>query len=132
MLQCPMLDDRCDTPSAYQMERVGLWDRLSDLAGWTALLGRRRGTDAVSCYAAPARVADLAGLPPAFVDAGSVETLRDEALAYTGRIWTAGGQAELHIWAGAFHSFDWWVPEAAVSRAAAETRISWLLRILGR
>jgi hypothetical protein len=53
-------------PSAYQMERVGLWDRVSNLTGWNALLGERRGTGAVSCYAAPARASDLRGLAPAF------------------------------------------------------------------
>lgn len=130
MLQCPMLDDTCDTPSAYQMERVGLWDRVSNLTGWDALLGERRGTGAVSCYAAPARAADLCGLAPAFLDVGSVESLRDEAVSYASRIWQCGGEAELHVWSGAFHSFDEWVPEAIVSRSAQAARIDWLRRLL--
>jgi acetyl esterase/lipase len=130
MLQCPMLDDRCDTPSAYQLEGVGLWDRLSNLAGWTALLGRRRGTHDVSYYAAPARAPDLSGLPSAFIDVGSVEALRDEAVTYATRIWQAGGQAELHVWSGAFHSFDEWVPAAMVSRTATGARLGWLRRLL--
>jgi acetyl esterase/lipase len=130
MLQCPMLDDTCDTPSAYQMERVGLWDRVSNLTGWDALLGERRGTDAVSCYAAPARAADLRGLAPAFIDVGSVESLRDEAVTYAGRLWGCGAEAELHVWSGAFHSFDEWVPEAVVSRSAQAARIDWLRRLL--
>lgn len=131
MLQCPMLDDRCDTPSARQLERVGLWDGASNRTGWTALLGERRGTGNVSCYAAPARADDLSGLPPLFLDVGSVEALRDEAVQYVSRIWQAGGQAELHVWSGAFHSFDEWVPQAVVSRAANATRIAWLRRLLG-
>ncbi|UUV31604.1 alpha/beta hydrolase [Amycolatopsis roodepoortensis] len=132
MLQCPMLDDRCDTPSSFQMEGVGLWDRLSDLAGWTALLGERRGTDDVSPYTAPARADDLAGLPPAFIDVGSVEALRDEAVRYASRIWQAGGEAELHVWSGAFHSFDEWVPDAVVSKTAQRARLDWLRRLLAR
>jgi len=130
MLQCPMLDDRCATASAKQLEQLGLWDGLSNLAGWTALLGERRGTDDVSCYAAAARAADLSGLPPLFIDAGSAEALRDEAVSYATRIWQAGGQAELHVWSGAFHSFDEWVPRAVVSRAANDARIAWLRRLL--
>lgn len=130
MLQCPMLDDRCDSVSSAQMDRVGLWDGQSNRAGWTALLGERRGTDAVPCYAAPARAADLSGLPPAFIDVGSVEALRDEAVAYATRIWQAGGSCDLHVWAGAFHSFDEWVPQAAISRSAAAARLEWLRRIL--
>ncbi len=128
LLQFPMLDDRCDTVSARQMERVGMWDGLSNRTGWSALLGARRGTDAVSCYAAPARAADLTDLPPAYVEVGSVEALRDEAVAFVSRIWQGGGEAELHVWEGAFHSFDEWVPCAVVSRAAHDARVSWLHR----
>ncbi|MFI5860005.1 alpha/beta hydrolase [Streptomyces sp. NPDC051546] len=130
LLQFPMLDDRCDTFSAGQMEQVGLWDGLSNRAGWQALLGDRRATPEVSPYAAPARAADVAGLAPAFIEVGSVEALRDDALAYAARIWEAGGEAELHVWSGAFHSFDEWVPDAVVSRAAHHARVAWLRRIL--
>src|SRR5436309_2751703 len=38
-LQFPMLDDRCDSLSAVQMESVGMWDGRSNRTGWTALLG---------------------------------------------------------------------------------------------
>ena len=44
-------------------------------------------------YAAPARATDLTGLPPAFLDVGSAECLRDEVLAYAGRTWQEGGKA---------------------------------------
>ncbi|MFY1653611.1 alpha/beta hydrolase [Solwaraspora sp. WMMB762] len=129
MLQCPMLDDRCETPSGRQMDGVGLWDRTSNLTGWTALLGERRGGD-VSQYVAPARADDLSGLAPMFLDVGSVEALRDEAVDYASRVWQAGGQAELHVWSGAFHSFDEWVPDATVSRGARQARVQWLRRLL--
>lgn len=132
MLQCPMLDDSCGMPSIAQLERFGLWDGASSRAGWMALLGERRGTPDVSCYAAPYRAGDLSGLPPAFIDAGSAEALRDEAVDYATRIWRAGGEAELHVWAGAFHSFDQWVPSAAVSQAAKAARLNWTARQLAR
>jgi acetyl esterase/lipase len=131
MLQCPMLDDRCNTLSSHQMEGIGLWDRTCNITGWTALLGAQRGQNDVSSYAAPARAADLSGLPPAFIDVGAVEALRDEVIEYASRIWHAGGEAELHVWSGAFHSFDQWVPDAKVSRAAEAARMSWLRRLLG-
>ncbi|MEJ3744819.1 alpha/beta hydrolase [Actinomycetes bacterium KLBMP 9797] len=132
MLQCPMLDDRCDAPSQHQLAHAGLWDGASNRAGWDALLGARRGTADVSPWTAPARARDLSGLPPAFVDVGSVEALRDEAVAYVTRIWRAGGEAELHVWSGAFHSFDQWVPDAIVSRTAKRAREDWLRRLLER
>ncbi|MYV60087.1 alpha/beta hydrolase, partial [Streptomyces sp. SID4931] len=42
----------------------------------------------------------------------------------------AGGEAELHVWAGAFHSFDEWVPDAVVSRTAHRARVAWMGRVL--
>lgn len=132
MLLCPMIDDRCNSVSAKQFDGRGVWDRQSNLTGWTALLGTRRGTPQASPYAAPMRAADLAGLPPALIDVGSAEALRDEGVAYASRIWQSGGEAELHVWSGAFHSFDEWVPDAVVSRTAKHTRLEWLRRVLLR
>lgn len=63
VLMCPMLDDRNDTPSTYQMAGLGVWDRTANETGWTALLGSRRGGPDVPAYAAPARAEDLTGLP---------------------------------------------------------------------
>ncbi|GAA0689795.1 alpha/beta hydrolase [Streptomyces malaysiensis subsp. malaysiensis] len=130
VLMCPMIDDRNDTPSARQMTGVGVWDRAANEAGWTALLGAARGTDDVSPYAAPARAADLSGLPPAFVDVASAETFRDEDVDYARRIWQAGGEAELHVWTGGFHGFDSMAPQAAISRDAWQARLRWLRRLL--
>ncbi|MCM3808750.1 alpha/beta hydrolase [Streptomyces sp. DR7-3] len=130
VLMCPMIDDRNDTPSARQMAGVGVWDRAANEAGWTALLGAARGTDDVSPYAAPARAADLSGLPPAFVDVASAETFRDEDVDYARRIWQAGGEAELHVWTGGFHGFDSMAPQAAISRDAWQARLRWLRRLL--
>jgi acetyl esterase/lipase len=130
LLMCPMLDDRNDTPSSRQMAGLGVWDRVSNETGWTALLGERRGGPDVSPYAAPARAEDLSGLPPAFLDVGSAETFRDEVVAYASRIWQAGGVAELHVWPGGFHGFDGFAPQAALSRTARAAHLDWLRRLL--
>ncbi|MER6025802.1 alpha/beta hydrolase [Streptomyces sp. NPDC001851] len=132
VLLAPMLDDRNDTVSSHQMAGVGVWDRTANETGWTALLGDRRGGPGVPPYAAPARADDLSGLPPAYLDAGSAETFRDEVVAYASRIWRCGGEAELHVWPGAFHGFDTLAPQAALSRAARAARLAWLRRLLGR
>ncbi|MZF84122.1 alpha/beta hydrolase [Streptomyces sp. SID5643] len=131
VLMCPMLDDRNDTPSTYQMAGLGVWDRTANETGWTALLGPRRGGPDVPEYAAAARAEDLTGLPPAFLDVGSAETFRDEVVAYASRIWQAGGVAELHVWPGGFHGFDGFAPQAAVSQAARRAQVAWLRRLLG-
>lgn len=131
MLMCPMIDDRNDTPSSLQMVGLGVWDHAANEMGWTALLGDKRGGPAVSPYAAAVRASDLSGLPPAFIDVGSAETFRDEAVAYAARIWQAGGQAELHVWAGGFHGFDAIAPQARISQEAKAARLRWLQRLLG-
>ncbi|MER6523676.1 alpha/beta hydrolase fold domain-containing protein [Streptomyces sp. NPDC001508] len=132
LLHWPMLDDRNDTRSARQMDGLGVWDRSANQVGWTALLGSARGGADVSPYAAPARADDLSGLPPAFIDVGSAETFRDEAVAYASRIWDAGGSAELHVWPGGYHGFVSSAPQAALSRAAKAAVVPWLRRIVGQ
>jgi acetyl esterase/lipase len=63
---------------------------------------------------------------------GSVDVLRDEAVAYASRIWQAGGDAELHVWPGGVHAFDTLAPDAAVSRASIAARDAWVRRVLTR
>lgn len=130
VLDYPMLDDRGLTPSTGQFDGVGVWDRISNETGWTALLGDARGGPDVSPYAAPARATDLSGLPPAFLDVGAAEIFRDETIAYADRLWAAGGDAELHVWAGGFHAFDIFAPHTAVARGMVRTRDAWVEKIL--
>ncbi len=130
VLDYPMLDDRGSTASTHQFDGVGVWDRVSNETGWTALLGEDRGTPVVSAYAAPARAEDLSGLPPAFIDVGAAEIFRDEAIAYADGIWRAGGDAELHVWSGAFHACDIFAPHTAVGRAMIQARNGWVERII--
>lgn len=131
ILICPMLDDRNETVSSYQYVGEGSWSRGSNFTGWTCLLGRRRGGVDVSIYAAPARANDLSGLPPTFIDVGSAEVFRDEAVNYATLLWKAGIQAELHVWPGGFHGFDLLAPNATLSIVARETRSKWVCRTLG-
>ncbi|OKI41009.1 esterase [Streptomyces sp. TSRI0281] len=132
LLLSPMLDDRGTTFSSHQMAGLDTWDRTSNATAWQAVLGDRYGTAGVSPYAAPARATDLSGLPPAYIEAGSAETFRDEAVAYADGIWRAGGEAELHVWPGAFHGFDTLAPRAVLSQDAREARSRWLRRIVAR
>ncbi|WP_422771900.1 alpha/beta hydrolase [Plantactinospora sp. WMMC1484] len=130
LLLSPMLDDRNDSYSARQMVGIGVWDRGSNEFGWEALLGTGRGTADVDPYAAPARAADLDGLPPTFLDVGTMETFRDEIVDYASRIWRAGGNAELHVWPGGFHGFALQATNARLGRQARGRWRDWLVRIL--
>ncbi|MFF1798561.1 alpha/beta hydrolase, partial [Kitasatospora sp. NPDC058263] len=106
LLLSPMLDDRDRSFSSHQLAGTDTWDRTSNATAWQALLGDRYGAADLPPYAAPARATDLSGLPPAYIDVGSAETLRDEDVAYAQALWQAGGRAELHVWPGACHGFD--------------------------
>jgi acetyl esterase/lipase len=130
MLLSPMLDDRNDTPSSLQMAGLDIWDHQMNAVGWKALLGDAVSGPNVPPDAAPARATDLAGLPPAFIDVGSAETFRDEAVQYAARLWQAGGRAELHVWSGGFHGFERSAPDAAISKDARAAKARWLSRML--
>jgi acetyl esterase/lipase len=130
MLMSPMLDDRNNTPSSFQMEGVDVWDHRMNAVGWSALLGQDAGSESVSAYASPARAKDFSNLPPCYIDVGGAETFRDEAVQYASRLWQAGCSTELHVWAGGFHGFERAVPDAALSQAAREAKSRWLDRTL--
>jgi len=68
--------------------------------------------------AAPARARDLTGLPPAYIDVGELDILRDEVVDYGARLSRNGVSTELHVHPGAYYGFDVLSPEAAVSRRA--------------
>ncbi|MEV6825032.1 alpha/beta hydrolase [Amycolatopsis sp. NPDC051102] len=130
VLICPMLDHRNDTTSSLQYAGgPGVWTREMNEFGWQSVLGGLDG-DAIPGHLSPALADDLSGLPTTYIDAGSAEVFRDEAVAYATRIWAAGGQAELHIWAGGFHGFDALYPDARLSAQARRTRNDWLERVL--
>ncbi|MDQ2837645.1 MAG: alpha/beta hydrolase [Actinomycetota bacterium] len=131
LLLCPMIDDRNDSPSTRRFAESPIWSRASNTLGWRSLLGDSAGSAAVSGYAAPARAAELAGLPAAFVEVGAAEIFLDEDVEYARRLWQAGVPTELHVWAGAYHGFDRIVPLSELARAALAARSSWIRRTLG-
>ena len=131
MLLTPMLDDRDITISSQQYAHDGLWCGTTNRMAWDHVLGEDRGGPAVSELVAPARATDLVGLPPTFVDAGECEVFRDEAVAFASQLWKCGVSAELHVWPGGYHGFDFHSPTTPTSRAAKSVKVSWVRRILG-
>jgi acetyl esterase/lipase len=129
VLICPMLDHGNDTNSSHQFDGPAVWSRDANAFGWSSVV-KDIGDMPVPSYVSPAIADDLSGLPTAYIDAGSAEVFRDEAVTYATRIWTAGGQAELHVWAGGFHGFDALFPQAAISQTARQVRTDWLGRFL--
>jgi triacylglycerol lipase len=100
--------------------------------GWRAYLGREPGGADVSFYAAASRAADLRGLPPAYIPVGDLDLFLDENIIYAQRLLAAGVPTELHVYPGAFHGFNGFVPSAEVSRRFNAERDQALKRTLHR
>jgi acetyl esterase/lipase len=128
VLLYPMLDDRCETPSCAEIDDIGVFDGWASREGWQALLGERWGTDAVEPSAAPARSTDLSGLPPAWIEVGELDALRDESVAYALRLMQAGVATDLHVHSGAFHAWEVFVPDADSSVRVVADRVAALRR----
>lgn len=130
LLMCPMLDESNATQSSKQFSNIGLWDRESNDTGWNALLGDQRHSEQVTPYASPSAAQDLGGLPPTFLDVGTLEVFRSEIVRFAERLALVDVPVELHMWSGAFHGFDLTFPEAEVSQLAINARKNWLERLL--
>jgi len=116
LLIYPMLDDCNLTQASDTVPDSLLWRRKSNLIAWQAYLGGRAGAANVSPYAAAFRATDLAGLPPTYLPVGELDLFLEENIAYATRLLRAGVPTELHVYPGAYHGFDNFAPEAAVSQ----------------
>lgn len=114
------LDDRLTTPSSRSIldERIVNSPHYAEI--WKLYLGPLWGTPDVPGYAAPARMQDLTGLPPAYVYVGGLDPMRDENVEYANRLMQANVAVELHVFPGAYHGFARISPKAAVSQRALE------------
>jgi len=118
MLFYPVIDDRCDTPSMMNSADTYIWTYRNSLDMWNHYIGKDRAN--VSPYAAPARAADLSGLPPAYISTCEHDPLRDEAIMYAMRLMAAGVPVELHNYPGTVHGFDFLTASAISARAIDE------------
>lgn len=105
-LTYPMIDDRTCVRETSPWVGEFIWTRHNNRFGWSSLLGREPGGEGVEPYAAAARASELSGLPPTYLDTGSLDLFLDENLDYARRLAGAGGAVELHVWPGAFHGFE--------------------------
>ena len=106
LLIYPMLDDRTALRTDIDERWLRMWTTRSNRFGWTSYLGREPGGDDVPDYAAPARRADLSGLPAAWLGVGTCDLFHDEGVGYAGSLGAGGVACELNVVEGAFHGFD--------------------------
>ncbi|MCD4853418.1 alpha/beta hydrolase [Arthrobacter sp. AK01] len=101
----PMLDDRTTVPDPA-LDGLATWTPDTNWTGWHAVLGDSIGGGNVSPVAAPARLEDFSGLPPAYIEVGDLDIFRDESISYAQRLHHAGIPCELHVNAGVIHGHD--------------------------
>lgn len=102
LLEYPMLDDRTVLRPDPGRSRSFVWSPRSSRFAWTSYLGGPPTEDDERA-AAPARVADLSGLPPAWIGVGDVDLLHEEAVSYAARLRQAGVACDLHVEPGMHH-----------------------------
>ena len=117
LLIYPVLDDRTgSTRPAPPAVGHFLWNANANRLAWSSLLGVPAGSSRVPAGAVPARVASVAGLPPAWIGVGSIDLFVEEDMEYAHRLIHAGIATELLVMPGAFHGFDLLVPDAEASK----------------
>jgi acetyl esterase/lipase len=87
------------------------------------VMGDSAGGPDVPATAAPARLEDAAGLPPAYIEVGQIDVFRDEDLAYAVKLSRAGVPVEFHLHPGAPHEFDSIAFASDVARRAIADRV---------
>jgi acetyl esterase len=118
-LLIPCLDDRLRTASMRRVTDRRVINGPGVAHTWDTYLGPERGPD-VSPYAAPARAADLAGLPPAYVLTCGLDPMRDEGLDYARRLMEADVPVEVRDVPGAWHFFEAYAPASELARSVSE------------
>lgn len=129
----PMLDDR--TGSSVQLPPfIGAfgWTAQANRFAWGAFLGQAPGGPDVPADGVPARVSDLAGLPPAFLGVGGVDLFVREDIDYARRLTEAGVATELMVLPGAYHGFDRVAPETSAARRLTGAKLNALHRAFGQ
>jgi acetyl esterase/lipase len=118
----PMLDDRNTCPD-LEIVPFAVWSYDDNITGWRALLGDAIGSANVPAYAAPARAADLSGLPPCYLEVGQLDIFRDEDLKYAQRLSEAGVTVEFHLRPGVPHEFETYAYATDIARRSVADRL---------
>jgi acetyl esterase len=129
LLEIPVVDDRAETPSAHYTD-TPLWNRTNILDSWSHYLAGRDAATPVSPYAAPARAASLAGLPPSYVGVCTADPLRDEGIEYARRLAHDGVAVELRTYPGLFHGAAGLFPDVPACRRARAALLDAATRLL--
>lgn len=131
-LFCPMLDDRTAADGSLDEHDHFIWNNRANRVGWRSYLGERVGAPELPDYASASRRGNLAGLPPIWMYASTIELFYDEVTDYARRLEVAGVDVTLDIVPGAPHAFEAWMPKNPLSRDLVARAHEWLVPRLAR
>lgn len=108
-----------DSPSAHENAEGYSLERAGIEYFWKHYV--RDEADGEAPYCSPLRAANHTGLPPALIVCAEYDPLRDDGVAYAGKLRSAGVDAKLSVYEGMIHGFLWMGGRVdAVSRALDE------------
>ncbi len=130
-LSAPMLDDRTGL-SRLPPPHIGtlVWDTASNRFGWRSFLGAPADERPRALRHIPARVGDLAGLPPAWIGVGAIDLFVQEDMDYARRLVDAAVPTQLLVVPGAFHGFQYFGAAAAPGKIFLASQMEALRRAL--
>lgn len=73
---------------------------------WQAYLPDPAALKELEAYLVPMRASDVCGLPSVYIEPQEFDILRDEALAFAGRLEEAGVTVTRNLIRGSYHGFD--------------------------
>lgn len=122
LLIYPVLDYRCNTPSATDFVDVPLWNAISNRRMWEMYL--KRSPSSAPAYAAPG-LGDANGLPKTYIETAEFDPLRDEGHNYSERLAACGNAPTLNQTLGTIHGYDG-VAKNSSAVASMRQRIAFL------
>jgi acetyl esterase/lipase len=103
----PMIDDTQPSDPQRAIDPP-VWDTALNAMGWNAYLRDVRVRDEVpSPYAAPARAASFAGLPPTITYVGDKDPFYWETQTYVAELRQAGVDVTDTVYEGCYHAFEY-------------------------
>ncbi|MGN7709654.1 alpha/beta hydrolase [Agrobacterium radiobacter] len=117
----PMLDDTNIVPTEPPAQ-FATWSHDDNFTGWSAAIGSQIGNVEVPPIVAPARLTDPEGLPPAYIEVGSLDIFCAECICYAQKLLAARIPVELHVHSGVPHGFERWAVSTRVAQRAMADR----------
>ncbi|OCT49617.1 alpha/beta hydrolase [Cladophialophora carrionii] len=124
----PMIDCRNVRPHDPRLAPLLSWNHLDNATGWSSYLGDEvldghEEGDGIPDTASPSRLVSAEGMPPLYLEVGSLDIFVQEGIEYASKHVRAGVPVELHVYPGLPHSYDSLGGQCQLARMAKAHRV---------